>query len=68
MILKISEFKEKCLGIEIISNPTSIHVDPTINVTSSAKIAVINKDKEDGPPSPSLSNDKMETGQNVSLA
>ena len=62
VILKTFEFKEKCLGIEIISNPASTHevkLDPTVNVTSPAKT---NKDKENGPSA------SLKTGQDVSLA
>ena len=57
MILKTSEFKEKCLGIEIISNPS-------VNCTTPVKT---NEGKENGPLS-SLSDDKTKTAQDVSLS
>ena len=69
MILKTNEFEEKCLDIETISNPNAaldVILDPTINVSSFAETAVVNKNKEINA-STSLSNDQLKTGQDVSL-
>ena len=67
--MKTYEFEEKCLNIEIISNPNAaldVILDPSINVPSSTETTVVHKAEEINV-STSLSNDQIKTGQDVSL-